>query len=107
MMCSAINKILTDYVKPEFKMFPSRKNEYNSTFYISFKLTWDLHIFIHMPGDEIWLSYFNFPLEVSYFQLDVNNTNGLRWSDIIITENEVIGWDKPKAPCNSYMLEVR
>jgi len=54
----------------------------------------------------MWLSYFNFPLEITYFQLDVNNTNGMRSSDIILRENEIIAWDKPKAPCKSYLEEV-
>jgi hypothetical protein len=43
-----------------------------------------------MPGDEVWLSYMNFPLGVSYFQLIVNNNKGMRASGIIIKENEMI-----------------
>ena len=79
---------------------------FNSKYPISFTLSWDLHVFIHMPGDEIWLSYISFPVGMSYLQLDVNNTNGMRASDIAITENEMYAYEKLKAPCVSYMLKV-
>jgi hypothetical protein len=59
-----------------------------------------------MPGDEIWLSYISFPVGMSYLQLNVNNTKGMRASDMAITENEMYAYDKPKSPCESYLLEV-
>ena len=89
-----------------FHNYSFRLKTFNTENHIILKLTWDLQIFVHMPGDEMWLSYFNFPLEITYFQLDVNNTNGMRSSDIILKENEIIAWDKPKAPCKSYLEEV-
>ena len=60
-----------------------------------------------MPGEQIWLSYINFPLGVSYFQLDVNNTTGMRATDLTLKENKIIARDKPEAPCRSYILEVK
>jgi hypothetical protein len=87
-------------------IYTFRLNAFNTENHIILKLTWDLQMFVHMPGDEMWLSYFNFPLEITYFQLDVSNTNGMRSSDIILRENEIIAWDKPKAPCKSYLKKV-
>jgi hypothetical protein len=73
---------------------------------IGFQLSWDLNIFVHLPGEQIWLSYINFPLGVSFFQLDVNNTTGMRATDLSIKENEIFVLSKPEAPCLTYILEV-
>ncbi len=50
-------------------------------------------------GDEIWTSFGSFPQEMAYFRLDVNNTDGMKSTDLAITENEIILLNKESAPC--------
>ena len=72
-------------------------------FLVGFQTNWDLNIFVHTPGDEIWLTYTAFPLEIVNFILNVNNSNGRRASDMTISENEIVLLDKEKSPCKSYL----
>jgi hypothetical protein len=74
---------------------------------ISFQKSWDLHIFINSPGDEMWMSYIAYPLGLTYLRLDVNNTDGMTSSDLTIGENNVFLLDSSSVPCKSYVDEVK
>jgi hypothetical protein len=76
------------------------------SFVLGLKTTWDLHVYIHPPGDEIWLSFVSFPNDMSYFLLNVNNTNGIASTDLAIVEKEIVLQDKPSSPCKFYNGQV-
>ncbi len=76
-------------------------------FALGLQTTWDLHVYIHLPGDEIWTSFGSFPQEIAYFRLDVNNTDGMKSTDLALTENEVILLNKESAPCRSKLEQVK
>ncbi len=63
-------------------------------------------MFIHPPGDEIWLSFAAFPFDTSYLRLDVNNRDGMSSSDLAITEKEIVLRHKESAPCKNYNDQV-
>jgi hypothetical protein len=63
-------------------------------------------VYIHQPGDEIWLSFTAFPYDVAYFRLDVNNSDGMSASDLAIAEKEIVIRDKKTAPCKYYNDQV-
>jgi len=67
---------------------------------------WDLHVFIHPPGDEMWLSFVAFPHDMSYFLLNMNNANGISATDLSLLEKEIILRDKESAPCKFYSEQV-
>ncbi len=81
-------------------MEPSKKFDFS--FVLGFNTTWNHHVFIHPPGDEIWLSFTAFPFDTSYLRLDVNNRDGVSSSDLAITEKEIVLRDKESAPCKYY-----
>jgi hypothetical protein len=84
---------------------PTKKLDWNFT--LGLKTNFDVHVFIHPPGDEIWLSFLAFPEDMAYFKLDVNNSDGISTTDIIVSENEIISLDKTNAPCKSYTDKVK
>ena len=71
-------------------------------FSLGFKTDWDLHVYVHNPGDELWFVYIGFNVDIAYFKLDVNNMEGLRTSDITVKSVENHFRNKPTAPCKSY-----
>ena len=77
------------------------------TFRLSFHRTWDLHVYIHSPGDEIWLSFLAFPFQLVYFRLNSNNSDGIKTTDVTISENEIVTLDKEGSTCKSYMEKAR
>ena len=86
------------------RLEPSQKFDFS--FVLGLKTTWDLHVYIHPPGDEIWLSFAAFPHDVSYFRLDLNNSDGMLASDVAITEKEIVIRNKDSAPCKYYNDQV-
>ncbi len=56
-------------------------------------------------GDEIWLSFLAFPQDMAYFKLDVNNSDGLKTTDINVSENEIISMDKKMYRANLIMTK--
>jgi hypothetical protein len=64
-------------------------------------------VFIHTPGDEIWLSFLGFPQDIAYFKLDANNTDGITSTDLSISEKMIVLRDKENAPCKSYDLQFK
>ena len=77
------------------------------TFRLSFHRTWDLHVYIHTPGDEIWLSFLAFPFQLVYFRLNANNSDGIKTTDVTISEKEIVTLDKEGSPCKSYVEKER
>ena len=73
---------------------------------ISYQTKWDLHIFIHLPGDEMWMSYIAFPFGLTYLRLDVNNSDGMASTDLTIAETDIVLLDTPSIPCKSYIEQV-
>ena len=77
------------------------------TFRLSFHKTWDFHVYIHSPGDEIWLSFLAFPFQLVYFRLNTNNSDGMKVTDVSISEKEIVTLAKEGLPCKSYVEMVR
>ena len=78
----------------------------NWEYQISFKLSFDLHVFTFSPGSEMWLSYGVFGVEDSaLFMLEVNNSNLLRTTDLTLTEREIFLLDKPGSQCKHYVRQ--
>ena len=77
------------------------------TFRLGFHKTWDMHVYILTPGDEIWLSYLAFPFDLVYFRLNINNNDGFKIADVSIKEKEIFTLDKESSPCKSYMEQVK
>lgn len=71
-------------------------------FALGLKTNWDLHVFIHDPGDEIWLAYMNFVFDMMHFKLDAHNSDGMRATDITLKVNENHFRSSLRAPCKSY-----
>ena len=63
-------------------------------------------MFIHPPGDEMWLSFVAFPHDMSYFLLSVNNSNGISSTDVALLEKEIVLRNKDSAPCKFYNEQV-
>jgi hypothetical protein len=89
--------------------FASRKKPSNGPmeFILGLQPTWDLHVYIHPPGDELWMGQGSFPHDVAYFRLDVNNNDGMKSTDLTLTEKEIILLDKKGVPCESNNDEVK
>ena len=81
------------------------RNEW--TFRLSFHKTWDFHVYIHSPGDEMWLSFLAFPFQLVYFRLNTNNSDGMKITDVSISEKEIVTLAKEGSPCKSYMEMAR
>ena len=88
-----------------FRLKEVAKSDWSFSFGV--QTDWDLHVYIHEPGDEIWLVYLGFPVDVAYFRLDVNNSDGMMSTDITVKTNEIVRLDKPTVPCKSYMQKVK
>lgn len=71
-------------------------------FALGLKTNWDLHVFVHDPGDEIWLTYMNFVFDMIYFKLDAHNSDGVRSTDVSLKVNENHFRSSQRAPCKSY-----
>ena len=77
------------------------------TFAIGFQKTFDFHVYIHAPGDEVWLSFLTFPFQLVYLRLNSNNTDGINTVDLSISEKEIITLNKEGSQCKSYMEQAR
>ena len=73
---------------------------------LGFSTKWNHHVFIHPPGDEIWLSFTAFPFDSSYFRLEVNNRDEMSSTDLAITEKEIVFRHKESSPCKYYNDQV-
>ena len=87
-----------------FSLKKVKKNDWTILF--GLKKTWDVNIYIHSPGDEIWLIFISFPVEVAHIRLDSNNSDGVWSSDLSITENEIVHLDTETAHCKFYAEKV-
>ena len=87
-----------------FSLKKVKKNDWTILF--GLKKTWDVNIYIHSPGDEIWLIFISFPVEVAHIRLDSNNSDGVWSSDLSITENEIVHLDTENAHCKLYAEKV-
>ena len=76
----------------------------NWLYQVSFKLTFDLHVYVFTPGSEVWLPYVVFPVEdFAMIKLEVANRDGLRSTDLALTEREIFLLDKPGSQCKHYV----
>jgi hypothetical protein len=87
-----------------FRISSVQRNDWS--FQLGFHKTWDLHAYIHLPGDEIWLSYLAFPFELVYFRLNTNSSDRTKSLDVSIREKEIFTLDKVGSPCKSYLQQV-
>ncbi len=56
--------------------------------YLYFKKEFDLQIYLHRNGEEIWLSLFEFPTEVVIFRLKIKNETEMNIFCVKISEKE-------------------
>ena len=88
-----------------FRINTVKRNEW--TFRLGFQKPSDLHIYLHLRGDEIWLPFLTFPFSPVYFQLTSNINDGIKWNFLSISEREIVSMDKPGLPCKSYVEQAR
>jgi hypothetical protein len=88
-----------------FRIQGVQKNDW--TFQLGFQKTMDFHVYIHAPGDEIWLSFLTFPFQPLYFRLNSNNSDGIQIMDLSIGEIEIITLNKAGSPCTSCLKKAR
>ena len=71
-----------------------------------FKTNYDLKIFIHEKGDELWFSGFQeFPFEVATVTLDITKQQNYSFATLAIKEVRSVLQPKPEMPCIDYDIE--
>ena len=88
-----------------FRIKSVKRNEW--TFRLGFLKPLDVHIYLHTPGDEIWLPFLTFPFPPIYLELNGDIGDGIKWNYLTISEKEIVALDKPDLPCKEYMEQVK
>ena len=70
------------------------------------KQTWDVKVFIHSKGEEVWLIFGDFPIEKTYLEINTNNSDNITKMFLGITTQEITQFSRENFKCNSYP-EVR
>ena len=69
---------------------------------LDLKQSWDMKMYVHMPGEEYWLYFGDFPTDKSYTILNTNNADGIVRSLMALTEIEKTDLNQDKFTCKSY-----
>ena len=69
----------------------NNENNFSKLCYLCYyesALGWDIRVYIHNRGDEIWLGMNLSPVEIASIKIDNENTDGIEHADITFIETE-------------------
>ena len=67
-----------------------------------FNRYWDIQMFIHNPGEEFWLFWTSFPIEIVNSRLPVKTDDELSLIEIYLTETLTTKLSHQNSPCKPY-----
>jgi len=86
-----------------FSYYSNEEIELNSGKQFYFKTEYDVRIFFHQKGDELWFTgFYEFPYEVSSVTLDITKRQNISLVTISLREVWSIMYSKPEMPCKDY-----